>query len=47
MIEAAGLEIVFLRGCSPTLTNDNRIYYIGAMRRGDTAPGWLPVFGRS
>jgi predicted RNA methylase len=40
MIEDAGLQIVFVDGCSPELTAHNVFYYLGLMRRGETAPAW-------
>jgi len=45
MIETAGLAIVFVDGCAPRRTPDSRIYYIGAMRRGDVAPAWASGAG--
>jgi methylase of polypeptide subunit release factors len=41
MIEAAGLAIVFVHGDEPKRTPVSQMYYIGIMRRGDTAPGWV------
>src|SRR5262245_32670977 len=40
MIEGSGLSIVFTHGNAPERTHDNRFYYIGIMRRGDTVPQW-------
>jgi tRNA1(Val) A37 N6-methylase TrmN6 len=41
MIEASGLAIVFVHGSAPERTQVDHIYYIGIMRRGDTAPDWV------
>jgi tRNA1(Val) A37 N6-methylase TrmN6 len=40
MIEASGLAIVFVHGSAPQRTQVDQIYYIGIMRRDDTAPDW-------
>jgi hypothetical protein len=40
MIEASGLQIVFVDGCAPQRTPDHRFYYIGIMRKGAPAPAW-------
>jgi methylase of polypeptide subunit release factors len=40
MIEGSGLAIVFVHGSEPARTRVDHIYYIGIMRRGDTAPSW-------
>lgn len=40
MIEAAGLSIIFVHGCAPDRTPDDRFYYVGAMRTGDPVPDW-------
>jgi tRNA1(Val) A37 N6-methylase TrmN6 len=40
MIEASGLTMVFVHGDEPVRTPESRMYYIGIMRRGDTAPDW-------
>lgn len=41
MIEAAGLEIVFVDHGGPQLTPEMHIYYLGIMRRGDARPAWV------
>jgi methylase of polypeptide subunit release factors len=40
MIERSGLTILFVEGCAPTRTPDDRFYYIGMGRRGDRHPAW-------
>jgi predicted RNA methylase len=40
MIEASGLQIVFVDGCAPQRTPDHRFYYIGIMHKGATPPAW-------
>jgi predicted RNA methylase len=40
MIEAAGLQIVFVHNCEGRRTPYTRIYYIGVARRGDPLPAW-------
>jgi predicted RNA methylase len=39
-IEEGGLSIVFVHGGAPQRTPDDRFYYIGIMRRGDSPPAW-------
>lgn len=40
MIDAAGLQVVFVDGCAPQLTPDHRFYYIGIMHKGAVPPDW-------
>ena len=40
MIEAAGLQIVFVQDCAPQKTAHDHMYYVGIMRAGDEVPGW-------
>jgi methylase of polypeptide subunit release factors len=40
MIEAAGLQIVFVQDCAPQKTAHDRMYYVGIMRAGDAVPRW-------
>lgn len=40
MIEEAGLHVVFVDYCEPQRTADDRFYYIGIMRKGETPPAW-------
>jgi predicted RNA methylase len=47
MIEAAGLSIVFVRGCEGRRTPYTRTYYLGIARRGDTIPDWARTAGMS
>jgi hypothetical protein len=46
MIEAAGLCIVFARGCEGRRTPYTRTYYLGIARRGDTVPDWALAAGK-
>jgi len=40
MIEASGLQTIFVSECRPQRTSYDRFYFLGVMRRGDTAPQW-------
>ena len=40
MIAQAGLTTVFVQGCAPQRTIEDRFYYIGIMRAGDRPPAW-------
>ena len=40
MIEQAGLKTVFVQDCAPQRTAEDRFYYIGIMRAGDSPPAW-------
>jgi 16S rRNA G966 N2-methylase RsmD len=40
MIEASGLQTVFVSECRPQRTSYDRFYFIGVMRRGDALPQW-------
>jgi methylase of polypeptide subunit release factors len=40
MIAEAGLKVVFEQDAAPTRTADSRMFYLGIMRAGDTAPAW-------
>jgi methylase of polypeptide subunit release factors len=41
MVEASGLEIVLVEGCSGSITAQPNYYYVGVMRAGDEPPGWI------
>jgi len=41
MIEAGGLQTVFVSECRPQRTSYHRFYFIGVMRRGDSLPHWV------
>jgi methylase of polypeptide subunit release factors len=41
MIEAAGLQTVFVHGGYPELTEDHRFFYVGIMHKGAQAPDWV------
>ncbi len=43
MIEAAGLQTVFVLECRPQRTAYDRFYFIGIMRRGDQPPPWACI----
>jgi predicted RNA methylase len=47
MIEAAGLSIIFVRGCEARRTPYQRLYFIGIARRGDTVPAWAITAGQA
>jgi 16S rRNA G966 N2-methylase RsmD len=48
MIEASELSITFVHACAPERTPNDRFYYVGAMRKGDTVPDWArKVAGRA
>jgi methylase of polypeptide subunit release factors len=40
MIAEAGLKVVFEQDASPERTEESRMFYLGIMRAGDTAPEW-------
>jgi methylase of polypeptide subunit release factors len=40
MIAEAGLKLVFVQNASQQRTERSRMFYLGIMRAGDTAPGW-------
>jgi methylase of polypeptide subunit release factors len=39
-IEAAGLRIAFVDGCAPERTREDRFYFFGIVRAGDSPPSW-------
>jgi hypothetical protein len=47
MIEAVGLQVVFVHNCEGQRTPYTRTYYIGIARRGDAVPAWARLAAQS
>jgi tRNA1(Val) A37 N6-methylase TrmN6 len=40
MIAQAGLKPAFVQNCAPRRSTEDRFYYLGIIRAGDTPPAW-------